>query len=235
MTRAEELARENEALRERLSRLSRASLRINESLDFDAVLQSVLDSACSLTGARCGVLTLLDETEYAGDFLSSGMTYEEAQRLWDLPDALKLYEYLGDIPEPFRHNDVTGHLSSLGLPEPHLPEALSSPVSFLAAPIHHGGERVGNIFLGVKAVEREFTSEDEETLVMFACQAALVIANARRYRDEQRARDNLETLINTSPVGVVVFDARRGVPLSFNQEARRIVSNLKMPGRWRGR
>ena len=231
MTRAEELARENEALRERLSRLSRASLRINESLDFDAVLQSVLDSACSLTGARCGVLTLLDETEYAGDFLSSGMTYEEAQRLWDLPDALKLYEYLGDIPEPFRHNDVTGHLSSLGLPEPHLPEALSSPVSFLAAPIHHGGERVGNIFLGVKAVEREFTSEDEETLVMFACQAALVIANARRYRDEQRARDNLETLINTSPVGVVVFDARRGVPLSFNQEARRIVSNLKMPGR----
>ena len=231
MTRAEELARENEALRERLSRLSRASLRINESLDFDAVLQSVLDSACSLTGARCGVLTLLDETEYAGDFLSSGMTYEEAERLWDLPDALKLYEYLGDIPEPFRHNDVTGHLSSLGLPEPHLPEALSSPVSFLAAPIHHGGERVGNIFLGVKAVEREFTSEDEETLVMFACQAALVIANARRYRDEQRARDNLETLINTSPVGVVVFDARRGVPLSFNQEARRIVSHLKMPGR----
>ena len=230
MMRAEELARENEALRERLSRLSRASLRINESLDFDAVLQSVLDSACSLTGARCGVLTLLDETEYAGDFLSSGMTYEEAQRLWEPPDALKLYEYLGDISEPFRHNDVTGHLSSLGLPEPLLPEALSSPVSFLAAPIHHGGERVGNIFLGVKAVEREFTSEDEETLVMFACQAALVIANARRYRDEQRARDNLETLINTSPVGVVVFDARLGVPLSFNQEARRIVSNLKMPG-----
>ena len=123
MKQPDALKRENEALRDRLSRLSRASLQINESLDFDAVLQSVLDSACSLTGARCGVLTLLDETEYAGDFLSSGMTYEEAQRLWDLPDALKLYEYLGDIPEPFRHNDVTGHLSSLGLPEPHLPES----------------------------------------------------------------------------------------------------------------
>ena len=225
------LTRENEALRERLTRLSRASLQINESLDIDAVLQSVLDSACSLTGARCGVLTLLDETEYAGDFLSSGMTYGEAERLWDLPNALKLYEYLGDISEPFRHNDVTGHLGSLGLPEPHLPDVLSAPVSFLAAPIHHGGERVGNIFLGGNAVEREFTSEDEEILVMFACQAALVIANARRYRDEQRARDNLETLINTSPVGVVVFDARLGVPLSFNQEARRIASHLKMPGR----
>ncbi|MCY3901524.1 MAG: response regulator [Caldilineaceae bacterium] len=231
MKQPDALKRENEALRDRLSRLSRASLQINESLDFDAVLQSVLDSACSLTGARCGVLTLLDESEYAGDFLSSGMTYEEAERIWDVPDALKLYEYLGDISEPFRHNDVTGYMRSLGLAEAHLPESLSSPVSFLAAPILHGGERVGNIFLGVKAVEREFTSEDEETLVMFACQAALVLANARRYRDEQRARDNLETLISTSPVGVVVFDARLGVALSLNQEARRIVSHLKMPGR----
>ena len=231
MRQPDALIRENEALRERLTRLSRASLQINESLDVDAVLQSVLDSACSLTGARCGVLTLLDESEYAGDFLSSGMTYEEAERIWDVPDALKLYEYLGDISEPFRHNDVTGYMRSLGLAEAHLPESLSSPVSFLAAPILHAGERVGNIFLGVKAVEREFTSEDEEILVMFACQAALVIANARRYRDEQRARDNLETLISISPVGVVVFDARLGVPLSLNQEARRIVSHLKMPGR----
>ena len=60
MGNAGDLAQENEALRERLSRLSQASLRINESLDFDTVLQGVLDSACSLTGARYGVITLLD-------------------------------------------------------------------------------------------------------------------------------------------------------------------------------
>ena len=41
----------------------------------------------------------------------------------------------------------------------------------------------------------EFTPEDEETLVMFASQAALVIANARRHREERRARTGLETLI----------------------------------------
>ena len=45
---------------------------------------------------------------------------------------------------------------------------------------------------------------------MFASQAALVIANARRHRDELRARADLEALIDTSPVGVVVFDARGG-------------------------
>ena len=38
-----------QALRDRLSRLSEASLRINESLDFDTVLQGVLESARSTT------------------------------------------------------------------------------------------------------------------------------------------------------------------------------------------
>ena len=73
---AGELERENEALRDRLSRLSRASLRINESLDFDTVLQRVLDSACSLTGARYGVITLLNESGRIQDFLYSGLTPE---------------------------------------------------------------------------------------------------------------------------------------------------------------
>ena len=45
MTQSSDLERENRALRERLSRLSEASVRINESLEFDTVLQEVLDSA----------------------------------------------------------------------------------------------------------------------------------------------------------------------------------------------
>ena len=65
--------------------------------------------------------------------------------------------------------------------------------------------------------------------MMFASQAAMVIANARRYRDERRARADLETLIQTSPVGVAVFDARTGVPVSFNLEAKRIVDSLREP------
>ena len=50
-----------QALRNRLSRLSEASLGIIESLDFDTVLQGVLDSACSLAEARYGAMTLLDD------------------------------------------------------------------------------------------------------------------------------------------------------------------------------
>ena len=181
-------------------------------------MQNVLDSARSLTRARCGVLTLLDETGQPEDFLSSGMTPEEAQRLWDLSGGLRIFEYLSSIAEPLRLHDLNGHFRSKGLPEPDLPAGIGSPAPFLAAPIHHGGERVGYIVLAATGDGKEFTSEDEEILVMFACQAALVIANARRHRDGQRDREYLETLINTTPVGVVVFDAKAGVLL--NQQSR---------------
>ena len=230
MDQSDERDREIEALRDRLSRLSQASLRINESLDFDTVLQGVLDSARSLTDARYGVITLLDDSGRIQDFLSSGMTAEEAQgSCGTCPDGMRLFEYLNGISEPLRLPDLLGHIRSLGLPELRPPLPVGPAVSFLAAPVLHRDERAGNIYVAEKESSEEFTREDEDTLVMFASQAALVIANARRHREEQRARADLETLINTSPVGVAVFDARTGAPVSFNREVRRIVDGLRMP------
>ena len=52
MKRADELARENAALRERLSRLSEASHRINESLDFSTVLAGVLGKRLCVNGSQ---------------------------------------------------------------------------------------------------------------------------------------------------------------------------------------
>ncbi len=59
--RNEPTAERDAALRERLARLSQTSLRINESLDFHTVLQGALDSARALTGARYGVMTLMED------------------------------------------------------------------------------------------------------------------------------------------------------------------------------
>ena len=230
MHRSDETEPENVALRERLSRLSQASMRINESLDLETVLQGALDSARSLTGARYGVITLLDDTGRIQDFLSSGMTAEEATRLWKTPDAMPMFEHLGNLSKPLRIPDLLGLLGQLGFPEFRPPVPVDDDaVSFLAAPVLHRGQRVANIFVAGRQEGREFTLEDEETLVMFAAQAALVIANARRYREEQRVRNDLETLINTSPVGVVVFDASTGQAVSFNREALRIVDGLRSP------
>ena len=212
-----------EALRNRLSKLSEASLRINESLDLDAVLQEILDSARSLTDAQYGVIATFDDKGQVEDFLTSGLTADETQQLWEGTKEMKLCKISG----PWRVRDFASYTTVLGIPEFRLPTQMKS---FLVAPIRHRGEGVGNIYLAKSESGQEFTREDEETLVMFASQAALVIGNVRRYRDERRARADLETLINTSPVGVVVFDARTGVPVSFNREVRRIIGGLQTPG-----
>ena len=230
MDREDDLLRQIEALRERLSRLSEANLRINESLDFDTVLQEVLDSARVLTRARYGVITLLDESGRVRDFLSSGMTPEEAEGVWGHGSAgLEIFNHLNSFQEPLRLPDLLGHIRSMGLPNLSPPMPVGSAIPFLAAPVFHRGERFGNLFLAERERGDEFTREDEETLQMFASQAAMVIANARRYRDERRARNDLETLINTSPVGVAVFDVRTGAPLSFNREAMRMMDTLRNP------
>ena len=218
--------RENEALRDRLSRLSEASLRINESLDLDTVLQEVVDNARALTASRYGAITIPGEVFRRPTFIASGLTPEEHQGFWDMPEGLGLFEYLSGLEEPLRVSNIDSHLKALNMPD-FLPSVQVSSV--LVAPIRHAGVGIGTIYLARDAGGGEFTQEDEETLVMFASQAALVIVNAGRHREEQRARADLETLMDTSPVGVAVFDAVTGAPKSFNREARRIVDSLRDP------
>ena len=223
---ADSLRRENEALRDRLSGLSEASLRISRSLDVDTVLQGVIDGACSLTRARYGALVAFDDSGDIETLITSGVTPEERPRFGDLPKGLGLLQYLNEIEGPLRLADIAGHPRSVGFPEGHPPMK-----TFLGTPVLHLGERLGNIYLTEKEGGREFTLEDEETLVMFASQAGMAIVNARRYSDEHRARADLEALVNISPVGVLVFDAKTGDLVSLNQESRRIVRGLRAPGR----
>ena len=228
MNRPDDPMREIAALRERLSRLSEASLHITEDLDLDAVLQGVLDGARSLTGARMGGITILDDSGQLQDFITSGLTDEDHQRFVNLPGGPEFFAYLSGLPEPLRLADFSAHTTALGLPEIGPP--LGPVGSFLGAPIRLRGVRAGNLYLSDKEGGGEFTQDDEETLAMFASHAAMAIANARRHREEQRARAYLETLIDTTPVGVVVFNAGTGVPVSLNREGRRLVDGLTNPG-----
>ncbi len=222
---SDERDRENAALRARLSKLSEASLRINESLDLDTVLQNVLDSARDLTSARYGVIAAVDEQGGLETVLTSGTSEDEHRQLMEMPGGRSIFEHFIAVTEPLRLDNFIEYRASVGLDE-FLPITV---LGGLSAPIRHQGQSVGVIWLGHDQEGRTFSAEDEESLVMFSAQAAMVIANARRYRDERRSRDDLETLINTSPVGVVVFDAPAGTPRSFNREARRMVDSLGDP------
>ena len=225
MTDHDRTAAENAALRARISALSAASLRISASLDLETVLNEVVESARALTGARYGAIATIDEDGAPQDFVTSGFTADEHRNMVEWPDGPRLFEYFRDLPGPLRIPDVPAYIRSLGFSPDRLPSK-----TFQGTPMRHRGVHVGNFYLVEKAGGEAFTDEDEELLVLFAAQAATAIANARTYRAERRARADLEALIETSPVGVVVFDARTGDLVSLNREATRIVKSLCGPG-----
>ena len=224
MTKRDRQDPEADASRERISRLSAAILRISASLDVETVLREVVESARALTGARYGVIATIDEAGRPQEYVISGFAVEEARQVAAWPDAMRLFEHLRGLDGPLRLANVGDYVRSLGLAPGLFPCR-----TFQGTPMRHRGLDVGNFFLADKEGGTEFTDEDEELLVLFAAQAAIAIANARAHRDERRARTDLETLVETSPVGVVVLDAATGDPLTVNREAKRILAGLLGP------
>lgn len=223
MTETEGLRRDMGMLRERLSRLSSASLAISERVDLNAVLREVVEGARTLTGARYSCLMTLDEAGQLQELVVSGMAAEERQRLLELPDGCSLPAFFRDIRGPLALADLPAHLGALGFPEDALPYK-----TFLGTPLRHRGGRVGNFFVAEKEAGGEFTGEDEDVLAVLAAQAAAALANDRCRREQQRARTDLKARIDTSPVGVAVFDARTGAVLSINRETTRIFGDLSV-------
>ena len=219
-------APERDFVRDRASRLIAAILRINRSLDLATVLEEVVRSACGLTGARHGVILTFDGRGRLREFFTSGLSPGERRAMVEWPDGRRFFDHLRSLPAPLRVADLPDYLGGLGFsPNP------MGATTIQGTPMHHRGEHLGDFFVSDKEDGDAFTAEDEEILLLFASQAAAAIANARTHRDVERARADLEALVETSPVGVVVFEAGTGRPVSLNREARRIVEELRTAGR----
>ena len=226
LTEVDRLRREVASLRGRLAKLNEASAGVEGSLEIDVVLQAVIDASRLLTGARYGGILTFDESREIDSFITSGISPEERRRMSDMPLGSGILGYIDETEGPLRLTDISIHPRSVGLPQNHPPMK-----SFLGTSIRLEGEHLGNIYLADKEGGEEFTSEDEESLAMFASQAAASIAGSRAYRMENRARTYLETLLEVSPVAVMVYDAKTRELVSLNPEARRIVHGLQVPGR----
>ena len=221
----EELEREVAVLSERVSTLSTAVLRLSDSLDLATVLQEAADSARVLTRARYCLIVTVDEDGTPREFLTSGLTPEEHRELAEWPDGPRLFSLLRGLPGPLRVDDLSGYIRALGFSD-----ELVRTKSMHGTPMRHRGVQVGNFFLGGKEGGPDFTDADDKMLELFASQAAAAIVNARAHEQERRARADLKALVDTTPVGVMVIDARTGRPVSSNREANRIVEPLRSSG-----
>jgi signal transduction histidine kinase len=108
------------------------------------------------------------------------MLDEERDAIGKLPEGLGILGWLQDVQEPIRLGNLTTHPRSVGFPPNHPPMK-----TFLGAPVRHGDEALGNIYLTEKANGMDFTPEDESLLVLFAAQAAMAIRNAQLHAQVQ--------------------------------------------------
>lgn len=169
----------------RLPLLLEAVLSVGTDLELHATLQHLVDSATELTGARYGALGVVDpERNRLTELFTSGMTEEERQRAYRLPDGhTGLLGVLARDPRPLRIDDLTADPRSSGVPEGH-PEMRS----FLGVPIRVHTQVFGDLYLTEKR-KGTFTEQDLALLRVLASQAGIAIGNARLYETtRQRER-----------------------------------------------
>ena len=189
----------------RLSLLSRLGNRVASSLDLSTVLQETVDAACELTGARYGALAVFDSSGHVTQFQTHGVTPKQRKAIGDPPAGLGILGFLNDLQQPLRLSDLAKHPNSVAFPANH-----PTMKSFLGAPIHWGDEVLGNLYLTEKARGQQFTSEDEELLVLFAAQVAMAIHNAQLHQQVENERLRLDAILNDSPNGMIYVDADTG-------------------------
>ena len=170
----------DEALRDRIARLTGAVLRLGASLDPEAVLREAAAGVAALTRARCGAIATVDDDGGARDIVGSGLTPEVRRQLLTRPGGRRILGRLRDLPRAASLRDLPAYVRSLGLP----PDAPLSKTVF-AAPMRHAGVHIGTLLIGT---EHELSAADGAVIDLFAAQAAAAVANARARRDERRAR-----------------------------------------------
>ena len=215
---SDRLQAEIDTLRTRLRGLAEAILRISENLEFDSVLQEVVDSARALTGARFAMITTVDTAGGLQDLLFSGFSKQDRETLLGYGAGMELFDFLGGLAEPPRTGNFLEYAESVGFGD------FEMQVGPLCGSwIEVRGRRVGCLYVADVSGSNDFTGETEEILEMFASQAALALTNARRHGEERQAKAEIEALVDASPVGVLVVDVLAGNTVVVNQEARRLL------------
>ncbi|HWX43796.1 MAG TPA: GAF domain-containing protein [Solirubrobacteraceae bacterium] len=175
-------------------------------LDFDVVLERVLQSAQELTGARYAALGVLDDSRRElSRFITRGIDEATHETIGALPRGRGVLGVLIADPESLRLADVGRHPRSYGFPPGHPPMN-----TFLGAPILVAGVPYGNLYLTEKQGGGEFSAEDEEALTVLAELAGVAIDHARRYTGAEERRDELERTVTTLDATIQIARAVGG-------------------------
>lgn len=189
----------------RQKRLMDAVVAISSDLSLPTVLRSIVESACSLVGARYGALGVIGPgagglEKGLAQFITVGVDEADIAAIDHYPEGHGLLGLLITEPHPLRLPEIARHPKSFGFPKGH-------PVmhTFLGVPVRVRDDVFGNLYLAEKEGGQKFTSDDEELVVALAGAAGVAIENARLHEKvgelvlieerERIARDLHDTVI----------------------------------------
>ncbi len=153
--------------------LHRAGLDLSGDLTLDTLLEKVVKRAARLVGARYGAVAVFDGQRRIQQFVTTGLSPEEAARIGAPPAGRGLLGVVLQEGRRVRLDSIEADPRSAGMPPNHPPMR-----SLLAVPIVCKGPFRGNLYLTEKTTAPRFSQEDEETLARFATAAATAIDNA---------------------------------------------------------
>ncbi|MCC7206236.1 MAG: GAF domain-containing protein [Anaerolineae bacterium] len=174
-----------------LSSIEAISRKISGSLDLDAIIADVLETALQVTRADlCGFALVTEDPES----LSLVERYRQGDLLPPIVQSVRRNE--GVIGRVLRSGEIA-NIGDTDADPDYYPSSLPHMRSELCVPIINNGERVGA--LNVESSRRDgFTKSDERFLVNLAEHAAIALGNARLFNERQQQIETLIKLRNLS-------------------------------------
>jgi signal transduction histidine kinase len=174
----------------RLRALLEAAMAIGSELSLDALLETLVNTAAELTGARYAALGVIDRTRRELErFVTTGVDEETHAAIGELPRGRGILGALIDDAAPLLLHDLHDDPRSVGFPPNHPPMN-----TFLGVPILLRGTAYGNFYLTEKHDGGDFTDADQEIVSLLAGQAAVAIENARLYEASTLWSKQLESM-----------------------------------------
>src|SRR4051812_41912104 len=186
--------------RSRLLRLLEVGRSLTSELKLEVVLDTIVEAAQDLTGARYAALGVLNTSrDGLEQFRTRGFDPETHRQIGDLPRGHGVLGVLIHDPRPLRLADVGRHPRSNGFPPGHPPMR-----TFLGVPVRVRDAVYGNLYLTEKADGRQFDEADEEAVVILAEWAGIAIHNARLYHEVSERHDELQRAVSAFEASLAV-------------------------------
>jgi signal transduction histidine kinase len=177
-------------LDEVLRRVSAAVLAVTRELSVRDVLEVIVRSVRSLSGARYAAIGIPGDHGSFAEFVVDGISARQRKAIGPLPRQHGMLAVMLREGQPLRLADIRTDPRFEGWPAAH-PEL----ADILGVPIKDRDQVLGFVFAANKSTGGGFTGRDEDLLSLFAAHAAIALTNARLYERasqlsvlEERAR-----------------------------------------------